>query len=250
MRITSESLQNWLLRFRTYGLLNTVRLFYFLRKDGQFNITIDGRKFFIRGNSVDFTVLNSIYGKGEYDFDPGFTPEVIIDAGANIGASTLFFSKRYPGARIIAIEPEPSNFLLLKRNMEPYQNVTCMNGAVWGRNSNLSLVNPEGEKYAFQFDRMPDGSGNTKGFSIDTIMSDMDVDIADLLKMDIEGGEYSVFNEGNTEWLKRVRVLIIELHEFINPGITDLFQKTIGSIRHRQVIMGENLIIYNLELTL
>lgn len=249
MRITGEAIHNWLLRLRTFGFLNTVRLFYFLRKDGQFSIVIDGRKFFLRGNSVDFTVLNSIYGKGEYDFNPGFTPGVIIDAGANIGASTVFFRKRYPGARIIAIEPEPSNFLLLKKNMEPYQNVVCINGAIWGRNSNLSLINPEGEKYAYQYDRMPDGSGITKGFSVDSIMSDTEVEIADLLKMDIEGGEYSVFNEGNIGWLKMVRVLIIELHEFINPGVTELFQKAIGSIRHRQVIMGENVIIYNLELT-
>jgi FkbM family methyltransferase len=133
--------------------------------------------------------------------------------------------------------------------MESYHNVACINGAVWGRNSNLSLINPEGEKYAYQYDWKPDGSGNTKGFSIDTIMSDMDVEIADLLKMDIEGGEYSVFNEGNTGWLKKVRVLVIELHELINPGVTELFQKAVGSIRHRQVIMGENVIIYNLELT-
>jgi FkbM family methyltransferase len=248
MKINCETVHNWLTRFRAYGTRNTFKLFYHLRKEGQFSITINGRKFYLRGNSVDFTVLNSIFGKQEYDFDLGFTPEVIIDAGANIGVSTLYFRTKYPEAKIIAVEPESSNFHLLKMNTESYQNVVCINGAVWGRDGNLDLVNPDGEKYAYQVDRIPDGRGNIKGYSINTIMSDTGIEAIDLLKMDIEGAEYSVFSEGSPAWIKKVRVLVIELHEFINPGITELFQNAIGSIRHKQLIMGENLVIYNLEL--
>src|SRR5258708_24737589 len=41
---------------------------------------------------------------------------VIIDAGANIGAAALYFSFRFSGSKVIAIEPEKKNCELLKMN--------------------------------------------------------------------------------------------------------------------------------------
>jgi hypothetical protein len=41
---------------------------------------------------------------------------LILDCGANIGASVAWFSVRYPKAHIVAVEPAPENFALLSRN--------------------------------------------------------------------------------------------------------------------------------------
>ena len=62
--------------------------------------------------------------RGEYgSFDLPFTPKTIVDAGANIGMASIFYSHRYPAAKIIALEAEGSNFAALCKNVEPYQNI-------------------------------------------------------------------------------------------------------------------------------
>ena len=40
---------------------------------------------------------------------------VVFDCGANIGITSLFLAAQYPDAR--SIEPDPGNFVLLKRNL-------------------------------------------------------------------------------------------------------------------------------------
>jgi len=45
---------------------------------------------------------------------------VIIDAGANVGDVSCWLLSRYPDAIVIAIEPSPDTFAVLKQNLEPY----------------------------------------------------------------------------------------------------------------------------------
>ena len=74
-------------------------------------------------------------------------PPVIIDAGANVGLSAVFYANRFPNARIIAIEPEPSNYEMLKRNVVPYSNVTPVQAALWKENGPLRLFDTGGREY-------------------------------------------------------------------------------------------------------
>jgi FkbM family methyltransferase len=245
VKISLETINNWRERINRYGLINSLRLLYFLHRDGEFSIRINGRKFFLRGRSVDFTVLNSIFGKGEYDIEPGFVPEVIIDAGANTGASALYFKMRFPGARIIAVEPEISNFGLLCRNLEGCPGVTCINAALWIRDGWLSLRNPSADHYAYQFDDISGTDGTVRCMTMSTLMADAGVETVDILKMDIEGAEYQILSSGNYEWLPRVRILIAELHEYICPGVEDLFRKASDTVPHRLFVRGENTVLIN-----
>jgi len=249
MKISIEALKNWRERIGKYGMLNSLRLLYFLRRDGEFSIRINGKRFFLRGRSVDFSVLNSIIGKGEYDIDPGFVPEIIVDAGANTGASTLYFRMRFPEARIIAVEPEISNFRLLCRNMEAYPGVKCINAAIWFRDGWLSLRNPSADHYAYQFDEIAGSDTNVRSIALSTLMADAGAETIDILKMDIEGAEYQILSHGNYEWLRRVRMLIIELHEYISPGVGDLFMKAAESVPNRLFVKGENTVLINTGLT-
>jgi FkbM family methyltransferase len=66
-------------------------------------------------------------------------PPVIIDAGANVGLCAVFYANRFPDARIIAIEPEPSNYEMLKKNTAPYPNITTVHAALWKENGPLRL---------------------------------------------------------------------------------------------------------------
>lgn len=42
-------------------------------------------------------------------------PEIIVDAGANIGITTMIYARKFPKAHIYAIEPEASNYNILKK---------------------------------------------------------------------------------------------------------------------------------------
>ena len=54
------------------------------------------------------------------------------DCGANLGMSIVFFKRLYPGCRILAFEPDPETFSLLKGNVEAngFEDITLVNKAV------------------------------------------------------------------------------------------------------------------------
>jgi FkbM family methyltransferase len=133
----------------------------------------------------------------------------IVECGANIGITSLLFASRYPNATIYSIEPHPSNFALLKRNVSNESRIVPINAAVVG------LARPSVHLSA---DRPAWGNSlntNNVGFEVPAItISEMckihDLSRLDLLKVDIEGAEREVF--ANAEFLPRVRLGVIELH--------------------------------------
>ncbi len=66
---------------------------------------------------------------------------VIVDCGANIGISSVWYAQRYPRARIIAVEPEPENFRILSMNAANYPNIVAVQGGVSDRQTRVSLTN-------------------------------------------------------------------------------------------------------------
>lgn len=67
----------------------------------------------------------------------------------------------------------------------------------------------------------------------------------DFLKIDIEGVEKQLFEKGNFNWLKKVHVLIIELHDRFSPGCAISFYSTIQTLNFSQFSNGENLVYIN-----
>src|SRR5436190_21998125 len=75
---------------------------------------------YVRIGTTDLSVLKQVLVERQYDFSLPVTPKVIVDAGANIGLSAVFFANKYPAAVIFAIEPEESNFKVLEKNVSAY----------------------------------------------------------------------------------------------------------------------------------
>jgi hypothetical protein len=63
-------------------------------------------------------LLHEIFVNAEYDFEAGAPDPCIIDCGANIGMSILFFKARYPDASILAFEPDALSFSSLTHTIE------------------------------------------------------------------------------------------------------------------------------------
>jgi FkbM family methyltransferase len=148
-----------------------------------------------------------------YEFETESAKPYIIDCGANLGLSVYYFSKLYPTAEIVAFEPEEAIFNVLDANLKTYQlkNVTAYKKAVWDSETTLEFFTDKGM-----------GGSVTNVFSkqkptlIETLMlsSFMNKKV-DMLKMDIEGAEYTVL-KSCAHLLKNVQHLFVEYHSFIN----------------------------------
>src|SRR6266404_4664431 len=92
----------------------------------------------LRLKSSDLATYKKIFIDLEYDFPLAKSPSVIVDAGANVGFASVFFARKYPNARILAIEPETSNFALLKKNVQEYPNVIPIGAALWTDNKMIN----------------------------------------------------------------------------------------------------------------
>jgi FkbM family methyltransferase len=65
---------------------------------------------------------------------------LVLDCGANVGYSSAFFLTQFPNSHVIAIEPDPDNFLLLENNLGPYQGrFLAIESAIWSKPTQLVL---------------------------------------------------------------------------------------------------------------
>jgi FkbM family methyltransferase len=201
------------------------------------------RQVTIRPGTSDLNCLGKVFVDNEYMLPFEINPKLIVDAGANIGLATLYFSSKFPAAKIISIEPEQSNYELLVRNCAGTANVTPCRAAIWNSDTSLQIVNPDAEKWAFSV--MPgafNGSG-IKALTIPQILTQSGNDKIDILKLDIEGAERELFVDGCEEWLPRVKLIIIELHDRYAPGCSRAVYSKLCQMTFRQEIRGENVFV-------
>jgi FkbM family methyltransferase len=171
-----------------------------------------------RVHSTDINVLQQVFLSGEYDragYEQGV--EFVVDCGANIGCASAFFLNRYPGSRVVAIEPELGNFGICQQNLEPYGSRVCaIRGAVWPRSEPLTVVRGEPEQVMeWAFSVRPcrgDEPKEIDGISLNDVVESSPKKRIDLLKIDIEGGERELFASGFETWVSRTRTIVIETH--------------------------------------
>jgi tRNA/tmRNA/rRNA uracil-C5-methylase (TrmA/RlmC/RlmD family) len=86
--------------------------------------------FIVRDYSEILVILETIVNE-DYD-DPRMpkVADIVIDAGCNIGASTLWFAERFPSAQILAVEADPETVKIARRNLARRQNVTVIHAAL------------------------------------------------------------------------------------------------------------------------
>lgn len=198
----------------------------------------------LRVGTSDLATFEQVFLERDYQFDLGFTPEFIIDAGANAGYAAVYFANRYPNAKIIAVEPEASNFALLEKNVATLPNVTPLRAALWNRRTNLRIKNPTGEKWAFRVTEVDESSPDCiPAVTVDELVAMAGHRRVDLLKIDIEGGERDVFQMNYERWLGSARAIVIELHDSTLPGCSTAFYKATSKYPFAQTHRGENVIL-------
>jgi FkbM family methyltransferase len=170
---------------------------------------------FIRGGrSSDATVLYQIFCVKEYEPVTTLSSvSFILDAGANVGLASLFFLRRFPGAKILAVEPDPGNFKICEMNLERYRDRVILHlGAVWSSCCRLALVPCETEWGLAVRAAKPGEEAPIEAFDIPSLLAIAGQKSVDLLKLDIEGSEAELFSSGAPQWLGAIRNIIVEFH--------------------------------------
>jgi FkbM family methyltransferase len=212
-----------------------------------------------KASSADAGVLQQIFSEQEYYFEHwaqgqvvrrlydgararGIEP-LVIDAGANIGASAIYFRALFPEARIIAVEPAPDNLELLRMNCAK-ANVTIVEGAVGAEDGTMHLVDPGGGEWAYRVEAQ--GAQSVTVHSMNTLLRMFESAFPLVCKIDIEGGEADLFSK-HTGWVDRFPLLVIELHDWLLPfkGTAKNFLRTIGALDFEIIARRENHFCFN-----
>ena len=161
--------------------------------------------------SFAFT-YREVFLKRIYDFMPLGPNPYIIDCGANIGLSVIFFRGICPDAKIVAFEPERRIFGFLRANLEMngIQGVELVQKALWKEETSLTFINEGSDANRIQ--QVFKDEGRSETYTVDTVTLSSFVDReVDFLKIDIEGAEVEVMREVEPK-LHFVRRIFIEYH--------------------------------------
>lgn len=215
------------------------------------------RPFYFRKATSDEGVIQQIFKQGDYNFArlrrgqelnklyerlASSRPPLIVDAGANIGASSIFFSYSFPKARVVAIEPEQSNFALLTDNTAGAP-IECVQGALASHAGQVGVVDAGEGHWGY---RTGAAAANSLHSVQSVTINDIYASHADcapfIVKVDIEGGEADLFS-ANTEWVVKTPLLIIELHDWMLTGSANsrTFLQCIAGLDRDFVHIGENI---------
>ena len=215
------------------------------------------RKFFYRKIEADLGVVRQIFVNKDYSLDRlrrqndlkkfysnlilNNKIPLIIDAGANIGASSVWFSGHYPRSRIVAFEPDEKNFVLLKKNTDGL-NVDARQQAVGSTNQKVRILDEGRGEWGFT--TRADNNGDCQMVAMaDVVSRESNMGAVPFIaKIDIEGGEKELF-EQNADWVKKFPLIVIELHDWMLPGQgTALpFLRCVAGLNRDFVYIGENI---------
>ncbi|KEO75287.1 FkbM family methyltransferase [Anditalea andensis] len=155
-----------------------------------------------------------------YKFNPKVNGGgIILDCGANMGLSVLYFSSNYPDHEIIAFEPEEAIFKVLEENVKTFglKNVRLYQKAVWTKEETLTFHSDGGMggrvNNVYKKSDQPIKKVET------VILKDYLSDKVDFLKIDIEGAEVEVLKACRGH-LGQVQHLFFEYHNHIHQPQT------------------------------
>jgi FkbM family methyltransferase len=164
------------------------------------------------GRIGDLYILYEVLAFNAYRISPTLVApdkvETIIDCGANIGMTSLYFASAYPTARIYSVEADPENFAILETNTIGEPRIVPIHGCIVPIPQDTVSFNNQGPAWG----RKLCGSYGIEvpAITLDALLAKHGIARVDLLKMDIEGAEREILATG--DYLGTVQHVVAELH--------------------------------------
>lgn len=176
---------------------------------------LDGAPVALRARTADATALWETFRDNVHVPPPEVVARGIkhgVDLGANIGLTVADNARRFPEARFVAVELDPENTELCRRNVASWADrIDVLQGAVWTQDGEISFAREAFMENAFH---VVDGPGvATRALSMDTILSHVPAgERIDWMKMDIEGVEAQLLSGPAAAWAERVDAIGLQVH--------------------------------------
>lgn len=179
------------------------------------SVMIEGRVIYFSDLYAVLRQIEDLYISNQYFFSSDKTKPVILDCGGNIGLSAVYFKKLFPNAEITVFEPDANLFSLIEKNvsenaLEGIQLEQCALGdregiAEFFVSSEYSMAGSLSDR------RVRFGDTIEKNHVPIKKLSPFIHGSIDMLKMDIEGGEFVVFEEIKSK-LPSIENIVCEVH--------------------------------------
>jgi FkbM family methyltransferase len=195
------------LRTRYFDLLNTISRSYL----GSFFAVLPEitTPLLFRGASSDVWNLQQVFLDRQYDVEIP-EPGKILDLGAYVGYTAVYFANRFPSAGIISVEPPGSNFDTLVANTAAYANIRCLPAAVWHERTELALADCSYGDWGLSFEPGDADRPTEKvpGYTITNILEMHGWNGVDLIKCSSHGGRVDTLLKPRPDWLGRTTTVI------------------------------------------
>lgn len=208
--------QNWYMLYAgRYG---------FLRKEIEL-IHRSGLRIKLRPDTDDLRIVKSNFVKKNYtrDFVPITKDSIVVDVGAHIGSFSIMAAKS--AYKVLAFEPEPNNYRMLKKNMElnHLENMSIFEMAVSGISGYQDIYTYQGGSSA-DYSLYKRGITNIKTgriptISVEDIIRREDLPRIDFLKLDCEGAEHDILRNISFETAAKILGIAMETHS-VPPGFS------------------------------
>jgi FkbM family methyltransferase len=180
---------------------------------------------------------------GIYPFDDHFMindfekSPVIVDLGAGKGEFTERILEKYPSSRIILVEPNPSMFRELTKKFEKQNNVEILEAAVGNEENNYCkfylsknwMANSLNKSLIAEKDIQ--GEITVRIVTLEDVFSLFHLEKIDLLKVDIEGEEWNVFENFSKHDFERIQQISVEFHDFLGPSLRERSERCIKLLK-------------------
>jgi FkbM family methyltransferase len=191
-------------------------------------------------SKADIAVLREVFLLEEYVWTEVQDPKIIIDLGAHVGDTALFYHAWYSEAKIFAVEPDPASYELLCKNTKAFPEIIPIHAAVTKETGTIVLNTSEQSSLRGS---LYNREGSTvkhvvPALSLQDLFKQNGITKADLIKFDIEGGEQDMFGTLSPEVY--ADAYIGEFHGDLVPMSPESFSSMFKNFNVTMEPMGRN----------